>query len=226
MKHLSLFAFIILLSMRVFSQAAPSYYFVMLNTNHNRPKLSEEEANKIQVAHRANMDSLAKIDQLLAAGPFHGGGGLFIFNADSLESVDKMLKSDPAVKANRFITELYPLQMILGSICPQKDDYEMAEYQFIKYEAVVEKINDASEKKILKLNKRHTKFFTENFFSIRLIAAGNFGLSSGGFLITEKIDEEKLERLLMYDPWVKSGYFTYKLKVLWIAEGSFCENDN
>ncbi|OYT12840.1 MAG: hypothetical protein B6I19_08225 [Bacteroidetes bacterium 4572_114] len=226
MKHLSLFAFIILLSLRIFSQAAPSYYFVMLNTNHNKPKLSEEEVNRIQVAHLANMDSLANIGQLVATGPFHGGGGLFIFRAGSLESVDKMLKSDPAVKANRFTTELYPLQMILGSVCPQKDDYEMAEYQFIKYSPVAEKINGASEKKYSKLNTRHTKFFTENIFSIRLIAAGNFGSSNGGFLITEKIDEEKLERLLMYDPWVKSGYFTSTLKVLWIAEGSFCENDN
>jgi uncharacterized protein YciI len=116
--------------------------------------------------------------------------------------------------------------MILGSVCPQKGDYEMVEYQFIKYEPAGDKLETASEKKYSKLNIRHIKFFTENFFSIRLIAAGNFGLSNGGFLITEKIDEEKLEHLLIYDPWVKSGYFTSTFKVLWIAEGSFCEDDN
>jgi len=195
----------------------------MLNSNPNKAELGEEEVDKIQAAHMANMDSLANIGQLVAAGPFHGGGGLFILRTESLEAADKILKSDPAVKANRFITELYPLEMILGSICPVKEGYEMAEYQFIKYEPVEEKFEDASEKKFAKLNKRHTKFLTENLFTIRLISAGTFGTSDGGFLITEKKNEEILDRLLIYDPWTKSGYYASKMKVLWIAEGSFCE---
>ena len=226
MKHLSLVTLFVLLSFQLFSQVLPSYFFIMLNTNPNKPQISEEEVDKIQAAHLANMDSLADIGQLLATGPFHGGGGLFIINAESLEKADEILKSDPAVKAGRFITELYPLEMILGSVCQQKGDYEMAEYQFIKFEPVEEKVETSSEKKYSKLNKRHTKFITENLFSIRLIAAGNFGDSNGGFLITEKVNEERLDRLFLYDPWTKSDYFTSRLKVLWIAEGSFCENYN
>lgn len=225
MKHLTLIALFILLGFQVISQGLPSYYFVMLNSNPDKPKISEEEAAKIQAAHRANMDSLAKIDQLLAAGPFHGGGGLFVLNAVSLEAAELMFQSDPAIKANRFITEIYPLEMVLGSICPQKgDSYEMAEYQFIKYEPVKEKIDEADEKKINKLNKRHTNFFSDNIFSIRLIAAGNFGSSNGGFLVIPRTTEEGLDRLMLYDPWTKSGYFTTEIKFLWIAKGSFCEN--
>lgn len=224
MKQLNLITLFILLGFHLFSQSLPSYYFVMLNSNPNKPKISEDEVAKIQTAHLANIDSLAKIGQLLAAGPFHGGGGLFVLNAESLEAAKELLNSDPAVKANRFITELYPLEMVLGSICPQKgDDYEMVDFQFIKYEPVKEKTNEADEKKILKLNKRHTNFFTDNVFSIPLIAAGNFGSSNGGFLVIPRTTEEGLERLMLYDPWTKSGYFTTELKSLWIAKGSFCE---
>ena len=64
---------------------------------------------------------------------------------------------------------------------------------------------------------------TDNVFSIRLIAAGNFGSSNGGFLITTRNDDEVFERLLLFDPWTKSGYFTTEIITLWIAKGSFCE---
>jgi len=222
MKQLSIIVFSLLLGFQVFSQV-PKYFFIMLNTNPNRPELSKTEVDKIQAAHMANMDSLAGIGQLLAAGPFHEGGGLLILRAESLEAADTMLKSDPAVKANRFIIELYPLEMIIGSMCPVKENYEMVEYTFIKYMPVQEKFADASEKKISKLNKRHSTFLTENMFLIRLIAAGGFGSSNGGFLITEKKNEKVLNKLLLYDPWTKSGYFTAEQKALWIAGGSFCE---
>jgi len=224
MKRSSIIALCIFFSMHLFSQSLPSYFFVMLNSNPDKPKISDEEVNKIQAAHMANMDSLSDIGQLVAAGPFHGGGGMFILKAASLEDANNIFNSDPAIKANRFITELYPLKMVLGSICPQKgDDYEMVDYQFIKYGPVPEKFEGEDEKKSTKLNKRHSKFLTDNVFSIRLIAAGNFGSSNGGFLITTRNDDEVFERLLLFDPWTKSGYFTTEIMTLWIAKGSFCE---
>jgi len=42
-------------------------------------------------------------------------------------------------------------------------------------------------------------------------------------LIIEKAVEDNMTKLLKYDPWAKSGYFTSELKTLWIAKGSFCE---
>jgi uncharacterized protein YciI len=210
--------------MQLFSQSLPSYFFVMLNSNPDKPKISDEEVERLQAAHLANIDSLAQIGQLAAAGPFHGGGGLFILKAKSLEDARRMINSDPAINANRFKTELYPLEMILGSICPQtSDNYEMVDYQFIKYVPVPDKFEGEDEKKSTKLDKRHTNFLTGNDFSIRLIAAGNFGATSGGFLITTRNDEEVFDRLLLYDPWTKSGYFTTEINTLWIALGSFCE---
>jgi uncharacterized protein YciI len=222
MKNIIAAVLCILIGLPAFSQA-PFYYFVMLNSNPNKEKISDEEVERLQAAHMANIDSLAQIGQLLAAGPFHGGGGLFVLKAASLEDADNMFKSDPAIQANRFITELYPLEMVLGAICPQKEGYEMVEYQFIKYEPVKEKFEDTDEKKSEKLNKRHTNFLTGNDFSIPLIAAGNFGSYNGGFLITTRNDEEVFDRLLLYDPWTKSGYFTTEINTLWIAKGSFCE---
>jgi len=226
MKFWSIIVLLIFFSIRLLSQELPSYYFVMLNSNPDRPKISDEEVDKLQTAHRANMDSLANVGQLVAAGPFHGGGGLFVLKAGSLNEAREMFGSDPAIKAKRFKTEVYPLEMLLGSICPQTgDNYEMVEYQFIKYEPVPGKFENVDEKKSAKLDKRHKKFLTENDFSIRIIAAGYFGSSNGGFMITTRNDEEVYDRLMLFDPWTKSGYFDADFRTLWIAKGTFCEGD-
>jgi len=198
-------------------------YFVLLNSNPNKLELPKAEVDKIQAAHMANIDSLAKAGSLLAAGPFNGGGGLFVLVAASIEEARNILNTDPAVKANRFIIELYPLTMNYGSICPVKGKYEMVEYQFIKYTPVKDKISMVEAGELEKLAKRHLRFLKETGFPVKYIAEGEFGPVDGGFLIIEKTLEENMTKLLKYDPWAKSGYFTSDLKILWIAKGSFCE---
>ncbi len=198
-------------------------YFVILNSNPNKPELPKTEVDKIQAAHMANIDSLAKAGTLLAAGPFNGGGGLFVIVATSIENAQKVINTDPAVKANRFVVELYPLTMNYGSVCPVKGKYEMVEYQFILYKPVKEMIALEEKDKPEKLAKRHLRFLKETGFPVKYIAEGDFGADAGGFLIIEKTVEENMSKLLKYDPWVKSGCFVSELKILWIAKGSFCE---
>jgi uncharacterized protein YciI len=224
MKHL-ITIFLMMFSMATFLEAQDFQhkYFVMLNSNPGRADLPKAEVDKIQAAHMANIDSLAKAGSLLAAGPFNGGGGLFVLVAASIEEARNILNTDPAVKANRFIIELYPLTMNYGSICPVKGKYEMVEYQFIKYTPVKDKISMVEAGELEKLAKRHLRFLKETGFPVKYIAEGEFGPVDGGFLIIEKTLEENMTKLLKYDPWAKSGYFTSELKILWIAKGSFCE---
>ena len=51
-------------------------------------------------------------ESLLVAGPFgnndSGYRGLFIFNVTTVEEAQKLVESDPAVKAGVFIAELTP----------------------------------------------------------------------------------------------------------------------
>ncbi|MCF8366999.1 MAG: YciI family protein [Bacteroidales bacterium] len=221
-KIFMLIGFLVLTSM-IFSQSTSGKYFVFLNTNPDRPKIPEAEIDAIQAAHMANMDSLAKIKRLLAAGPFHGGGGLQVLVATSQDDAQKLVNSDPAVKAHRFNTEIYPLEMGVGGICPVQEPYEMVEYQFIRFVPVPAKIAEESDKKIEKLSKRHLSYLKANFFKRGLIGNGDFGAGNGGFLLAFKTDDEEFETFLKYDPMVRSELYTIDTRILWIAQGTFCE---
>lgn len=223
MKKICILLSILVFSSLVFSQSSSGKYFVFLNTNPDRPKISEAEIDAIQAAHMANMDSLAKIKRLLAAGPFHGGGGLQIVVATSMEDAQKLVNSDPAVKAKRFNTEIYPLEMGVGGICPVQEPYDMVEYQFIRFVPVPEKIAEESEKKLNKLSKRHLSYVKANFFKHGLIGNGDFGTGKGGFLLAFKTDDEEFENFLKYDPMVRSENYTIDNRILWVAQGTFCE---
>lgn len=205
------------------TQSTSGKYFVFLNTNPNRPEIPENEINDIQAAHRANMDSLAKQLKLLAAGPFHGGGGMQVLVASSDEDARELVNSDPAVKARRFLTEIYPLNLGVGGICPVQEPYEMIEYQFIRYVPVNNKIIEESEKKLEKLNKRHLNYIKANYYQRKLIVSADFNTGFGGFLVAFKSDDKDFESFIKYDPLIRSELFTADISILWIARGSFCE---
>jgi len=205
------------------SQVAGGYFFVMLNPNPNREELPKAKVDEIQAAHIANIDSLYKAGSLVAAGPFNGGGGLFVLRAESIEEATGILNSDPAVKANRFITELYPMTMNIGSICPLGDNYEMTEYQFLKYQPVKEKIDEMGTEKLKKLQSKHVKFLKEVAHPVHFIAEAVFQPENGGFFVSQKGEEDAIDKFLRNDPLTKSGCFKAELKNLWIAKGTFCE---
>lgn len=214
---------LVFISMSGLAQSSSGKYFLFLNTNPDRATIPEADVNKIQSAHMANMDSLAKERLLLAAGPFHGGGGLQILSAPTIEEAQKLVNSDPAVKAGRFNTEIFPLEMGVGGICPVQKPYEMVEYQFIRYVPVQSAIAEESPKKLEKYIKRHVNYVKSNFYRNGLIANGDFGPGLGGFLLAFKNDDEDFENFLKYDPYVKSGLYSLDIRILWIAQGTFCE---
>ncbi len=205
------------------AQSGPGKYFVFLTTNPDRATLPEAEVNEIQHQHRANMDSLSNEKLLLAAGPFHGGGGLQVLSASTIEDAEKLVYSDPAVRAGRFNTEMLPLHMGVGGICPVQEPYEMVEYQFIRYIPVDEAIAEEKPKKLEKYIKRHLNYIKANYYKNKLIANGDFGPGMGGFLLAFKNDNDDFDNFLKYDPYVKSGLFTTDVRILWIARGTFCE---
>jgi uncharacterized protein len=88
------------------------YYFVMLTRGARRAEITDTAIiNKLQRGHMQNIDRLAKMDKIVVAGPFGDDGnwrGIFIFNADSKEEVEALLKSDPAIAAGRMDYEIHP----------------------------------------------------------------------------------------------------------------------
>ncbi|OSZ82541.1 hypothetical protein CAP35_04535 [Chitinophagaceae bacterium IBVUCB1] len=88
------------------------YYFVMLTKGARRHEITDTAIiNKIQAGHLANIDRLAKEGKILVAGPFGDNGdwrGIFIFDCETQEEVEKLLQSDPAIAAGRLAYEIHP----------------------------------------------------------------------------------------------------------------------
>lgn len=86
------------------------YWFVMLLRGTNRTQDSAT-AVKLQQGHMANMDTMYYAGKLKVAGPFGDDGnwrGIFIFDCETKEEVEKLLAQDPAIAAGRLAYEIHP----------------------------------------------------------------------------------------------------------------------
>ena len=99
------------------------YWFVMLTAGSNRSQDSVTAA-RIQQEHLANINRLYNDGKLKVAGPFGDEGkwiGLFIFDCETKEEVEKLVKTDPAVAAGRLNYEIHPWWTApMGSFTPGK----------------------------------------------------------------------------------------------------------
>src|SRR3954464_3555911 len=85
-----------------FSSFAQNQYSILfLNKKTDADKLPKEALDKIMQGHMDNMKRLAKEGKLLAAGPFEGGGGIFILNTSDETEAKNWTATDPGIQANR-----------------------------------------------------------------------------------------------------------------------------
>ena len=66
---------------------------------------------EIQKGHMANINRLAEMKKLIAAGPFGDNGrlrGIFVFRVGSMDEAKALTSSDPAVQAGRLAMEIHP----------------------------------------------------------------------------------------------------------------------
>lgn len=96
------------------------YFFVELITNPDRPEMPKAQVDSIQAAHMANIGEMVKEKKLMLAGPFEGGGGIFILKVDSMEEARKLTTRDPAIKAGRLITKIRPWYTTTGSFVAEE----------------------------------------------------------------------------------------------------------
>jgi uncharacterized protein YciI len=134
-----------------------SYTIAFLNSKPDADKVDKETTSKLMEGHMANINRLAKEGKLLAAGPFDGGGGLFIFNTTSIEEAESWINSDPAVRANRWNIELLSYTPRIGSICPVSEPYEMISYTFVRFNAIVEKFTASSYPSLIRQHDAYVK---------------------------------------------------------------------
>lgn len=87
------------------------YVLVILKTGSNTTT-DKEKLNQYFRGHMENIGRLAKEGKLIVAGPLGKNDktyrGIFILDAKTIEEAQKLVETDPAVKAKIFDVELYP----------------------------------------------------------------------------------------------------------------------
>ncbi|HCM76473.1 MAG TPA: hypothetical protein DIS90_08820 [Cytophagales bacterium] len=197
----------------------PQYTFVFLNTRTDKAELPKEEVDQLMKLHLNNIEKLAQEGKLLVAGPFEGGGGIFIFNSASSDTVKQWLSTDPAVKANRWRIEMFPYLPRVGSVCVVDPNVEMVTYTFIRYISTITKFN---VQKAGETFKKHDDYLKQIVKTGNVIAEGIFPNRDGGILIMKgEVDQSLIEA----DPSMTDTVFSIEFKKLWVGKGSFCESE-
>jgi uncharacterized protein YciI len=197
-----------------------SYTIAFLNKKSDAEQLTKEAVDKLMEGHMANINRLASEGKLLAAGPFAGGGGLFIFNTVSADEARSWVESDPAVKANRWNIEILGYTPRTGSVCPVTEPYQMVSYTFVRFNAIVEKHTASTFPVIMRNHDKYVKQLTD---TSKVITEAIFGPNEGGILILQR---ELPSGAFDDDPGVRQGLLDVQIKKLYIARGSFCERAN
>jgi uncharacterized protein YciI len=214
--RLTLFISILLTTNQLFGQSN-QFTFVFLNKKPDAEKIPKEQSEKLMEGHMANINRLASEEKLVAAGPFEGGGGIFVFKSSSIEQVQEWISTDPAVKANRWNVEILPYKPIVNSICKVGEKYEMISYHFIRFWPEIKKYNVSDSPLLI---KQHEDYWKKQHSTQPLITLASFGENLGDIIISATPIEESV---LANDPGISTGLIRSEKKMIYIAKGSFCE---
>lgn len=191
-----------------FAQNVESYFFVFLNSNPNKEQLDSVSIAQLQEKHLANINRLYEEGKIIAAGPFYDGGGIFIFKESAIENVQKILQTDAAIAANRFLIELFPLRILKGQVCPYTEPLEMITLSFIR---VFRQNSESTEKMISNLDKK---------WNNEVLTSAVFEEDLGGFMVLTT-DFEKLNQQMQSVE--KDSEQSLSIRQLYIAKGTFCQ---
>ena len=184
--------------------------FVFLNSKPDKEEITVEEEEALQKAHRANINRLVEEGKMIVAGPFDGGGGIFILTTGKVSEAKTWLESDPAVKAKRWDIDLYPTNFLRGGACLAKEPYEMVSYNFTR----VNFINDIAN---YKMNREGADIWESLIDRTELLMVGVFPNKDGGIIVYT--GKKK-------DNWFGNNQdeqVSLAHKNLWVARGAFCE---
>lgn len=101
--------------------AVETLYIGLLRKGPNRREGDADtpEVQALQEAHIANIQRLAAMKKLVAAGPFGDDGelrGIFVFRVRSTEEAKKLAATDPMIKIDRLRLELHEWKVPAGVI--------------------------------------------------------------------------------------------------------------
>ena len=209
---------LVLLLFVIFESAAQDKYtFVFLHKRTDLTPLPKEESDKLMEGHMANINKMAKEGKLIAAGPFEGGGGIFIFKSSSTKEVADWMSPDPGVQAKRWNVEMLPYEPKIGGVCSVSEPYQMVMYTLVHFKPKVYKFNlqEAGE-----TVEQHNKFIRDLSAGGNVITHASFGGTDGAILVMKG---DVQQEAILADPAVSAALFEAEFKKLYIAKGAFCE---
>jgi uncharacterized protein YciI len=197
--------------------AQDKYTFVFLHHRTDVASLPKEESDKLMQGHMANIQKMHKDGHLVAAGPFEGGGGMFLFREGSFEDIEKWMSVDPGVKAKRWNIEMLPYQPMIGGVCNAPEPYEMVMYTLVHFQPKIYKFNVQEAGEFV---AKHDKFIKQLSTAGNVITYASFGGDDGGVLVMKG---DVQQEVILQDPAVIDALFSPEFKKLYVAKGSFCE---
>jgi uncharacterized protein len=87
-----------------------TYVMALLKAGPSRDR-PRDEAQRLQAAHRANINRLAAEGKLVLAGPFADDGvlrGIYVFDVPTVAEAEALTRTDPAIQAGQLVMELHP----------------------------------------------------------------------------------------------------------------------
>lgn len=99
---------LLLLWMFAAAAAAADYPFALLLRGSSAAAIDKEQAQKLQAGHMANINRMAEIGKLMAAGPMAENTdlrGIFVFQPGPQAEAEKLAAEDPAIQAGRLRME-------------------------------------------------------------------------------------------------------------------------
>ncbi len=200
-----------------------TYYWGFFVRGPNQEKLPEDEGQKMQKAHIANLEKLHSEGKLLMAGPLGNAGnmrGIVVMDLKTAEEVQACFKDDPYVKAGRLEMQAYKWFTTKGAIKEADQPIKMAEYRLglLKKGAAW---SPESNPEIEKLQDGHMNNIRKMGSAGILALAGPLseaGELRGIFVFRIK-DDKKIQEMASADPSLQAGRLKMELYQLFMAEG-------
>jgi uncharacterized protein YciI len=205
------------------------YQFGLLSRGPKWTAENTPEIQKIQEGHMANINRMALMGKLFAAGPIADNGdlrGIFIFRGVSEAEANALAAEDPAIKAGRLKLEILPWFGSKGIGVKAMEEFKKnpkMEWTMKKYTLVLlksDKAPSAATAEIQKLQLGHLWNLRRLMDEGKLLAAGPFmrdgELRGIGVFNTESAEEVKA--WLGSDPFVKAGWMTVEIHPWFVAK--------
>jgi uncharacterized protein len=205
------------------------YQFGLLTRGPNWTAENTPEIQKLQEGHMANINKMAQLGKLMAAGPIADNGdlrGIFIFRAASIDEARALAAEDPAIKAQRLKLEILPWLGSKGIGVKAAEEFKKnpdMKWTMKKYHLAILKGGPQAEQPAADTQK----IMLDHLWNIRrmmddgkMIVAGPF-LKDGelrGIFVFNTESAEEAKTWAETDPAVKAGRLTVEIHPWFVAK--------